>query len=63
MGNHLPTGVVLEDEELTKRNGKGVRLREIEKALERFDTSLEWLVERISPRDEEIEEIKKNDIG
>ena len=29
-------------EELTKRNGKGVWLREIEKALKRFDGSLEW---------------------
>ena len=28
-------------EELTKRNGKGVRMREIEKVLKRFDASLE----------------------
>ena len=42
-------------EELTKRNGKGVWLREIEKALKRFDASLEWLSERIALRDEEIE--------
>ena len=34
-------------EELTKRNGNGVWLREIEKALKRFDASLEWLFERI----------------
>ena len=29
-------------EELTKRNGKGVWTREIEKVLKRFDASLEW---------------------
>ena len=33
-------------------------MREIEKALKRFYASLEWLEERISPRDEEIDEIK-----
>ena len=30
-------------EELTKRNGKGVWLREVEEVLKRFDASLEWL--------------------
>ena len=30
-------------EELTKRNGKGVWMREIEKVLKRIDASLEWL--------------------
>ena len=34
-------------EELTKRNGKGMWLREIEKMLKRFDASLEWLMELI----------------
>ena len=48
-------------EELTKRNGKGVWTREIEKALKRFDASLEWLMERIEMRDEEIKMIKEND--
>ena len=48
-------------EELTKRNGKGVWFREIEKALRRFDASLEWLLERIQMRDDEIETIKQND--
>ena len=42
-------------EELTKRNGKGVWMREIEKVLKRFDGSLEWLTERIWMREEEIE--------
>ena len=46
-------------EELTKRNGKGNRLREIEKALRRFDASLEWLLERIQ-RENECETIKQN---
>ena len=47
-----------------KRNGKGVWIREIEKALKRFDASLEWLEERISLRDEEIEVMQmKNDLG
>ena len=41
-------------EEITKRNGKGAWLREIEKALKRFDASLEWLLERIRMREEEI---------
>ena len=41
-------------EELTRQNGKGLWLREIEKVLKRFDASLEWLMERIALRDEEI---------
>ena len=45
-------------EELTKRNGKGVWMREIEKALKRFDASLEWPTERIWMREEEIEKIR-----
>ena len=44
-------------EELTKRNGQGVWLREIEKVLKRFDASLEWLLERNALRDEEIERV------
>ena len=31
-------------EELTKKNGKGIWMREIEKILKRFDASLEWFV-------------------
>ena len=48
-------------EELTKRNGKGVWIREIEKVLKRFDASLEWLMERIDTRDQEINATKQND--
>ena len=48
-------------EELTRRNGKGVWMREIEKVLRRFDASLEWLSERIAQRDEEIERIRKDE--
>ena len=48
-------------EELTKRNGKGVWLREIEKVLERFDASLEWLLERIETREEEMDEVRRDD--
>ena len=44
-------------EELTKRNGKGVWLREIENVLKRFDASLEWLMERIAMREEEMDMI------
>ena len=47
-------------EDLTRRNGKGVWLREIEKVLKRFDASLEWLMERIALQDEEIEQVKGN---
>ena len=47
-------------EELTKRNGKGVWMREIEKALKRFDASLEWFVDRIDSRDKEINSIRQN---
>ena len=39
-------------DELSKRNGKRVWMREIEKALKRFGASLEWLEERISLREE-----------
>ena len=45
-------------EELTKRNGKGVWMREIEKVLKRFDASIEWLTERIGIREDEIEKIR-----
>ena len=45
-------------EELTKRNGKGVWMREIEKVLKRFDASLEWFIERIWMREEEIENVR-----
>ena len=48
-------------EELTKRNGKGVWAREIEKVLKRFDASLEWLMERVSLREEEIDKIRGNE--
>ena len=48
-------------EELTKRNGKGVWMREIEKTLKRFGASLEWLMERIDLREEEIDTIRRND--
>ena len=48
-------------EELTKRNGKGMWLREIEKALKRFDASLEWLTERITMREEEMEKANNDE--
>ena len=47
-------------EELTKKNGKGVWMREIEKVLKRFDAPLEWFMERIETREEEMEVIRKN---
>ena len=46
---------------MTKRNGKGAWMREIEKVLKRFDASLEWLMERIAVRDEEIDGIRQNE--
>ena len=47
-------------EELTKKNGKGVWLREIEKVLKRFDASIEWLMERIMIREGEMNTIRVN---
>ena len=47
-------------EDATKRNGKGVWLREIGKVLKRFDASLEWLMERIAILEEEMDKIKQN---
>ena len=44
-------------EELTKRNVKGVWLREIDKVLKRFDTSVEWLVERLSYEKKRIQSV------
>ena len=41
-------------EELTKRNIKRIWLREIEKTLKRFGAFLEWLLERITMREEEM---------
>ena len=58
VGNHLPPGVVLKNGGVTKRHGKGIWLREIEKVLRRFNASLEWLMERISLRDEEMDRIR-----
>ena len=45
---------------MTKERGKGIWHREIEKALKRFDASLEWLMERIVLR-EEMEKIRHDD--
>ena len=47
-------------EELTKRNGKGIWLREIEKSLKRFGASLEWFLERVEIRDEEVQTIRQS---
>ena len=47
-------------EEMTKMNGKGVWLLEIEKVLKRFDASLEWFIERVKIREEEIEKIRRD---
>ena len=50
-------------EELTKRNGNAIWIREVEKTLKclkRFDTSLEWLMERIGMRDVEMDTIRGN---
>ena len=47
-------------EELTKRNGKGMWLREVEKVLKRFGASLEWLTERMGQRDGEMDSIRQN---
>ena len=47
-------------EELTKRNGNGVWSRENKKVLKRFYASLEWLMERIKIRGEEIGTIGRN---
>ena len=46
---------------VTKRNGKGVWLRENQKILKRFDASLEWVSERIAIREEEIEKTRKDE--
>ena len=48
-------------EEITKRNGKGVWMRAIEKVLKRFDASIEWLTGRIGMREEEIEKIRRTE--
>ena len=49
-------------EETTKRNGKGVWMREIEKVLKRFDAPLEWLMERIGQCEEEMDKIRREEI-
>ena len=48
-------------EGLTKRNGKGIWMREIEKFLKRFGASLGWLLERIRMREEEIKRMTLDD--
>ena len=45
---------------MTKRNGKGIWLRETEKVLKRFDASLEWLLERVQIREDEMDTIRGN---
>ena len=47
-------------EELTKRNGKGIWMREIEKVLKRFDTSLVWLTGRMILREEEMDVVRQD---
>ena len=48
-------------EEMTKKNGKGIWTREIEKVLRRFDASLEWLMDGIDWREKEIDKIRRDD--
>ena len=43
---------------MIERNGKGIWSREIEKALPRFDASLEWFMERVQMREEQLEKFK-----
>ena len=45
-------------EELTKRNDKGVWMREIEKALRIFGASILWPTERMGLRDDEMDKIR-----
>ena len=47
-------------EEMTKRNGKGIWFREIEKILKRFGASLEWFLERVEIRDGEMQTIRQS---
>ena len=47
-------------EELTRMNGKGVCILEIENDLRRYGASLEWLMKRIGLREQEMEEIRTN---
>ena len=47
-------------EEITKRNGKGVWVSEIEKTLKRFDSSLEWLIGVIGQKEQEMDKIRSN---
>ena len=60
MGTIFPQEWFWRMEELTKKNGKGIWMREIEKVLKLFDASLEWLMERIDIRDEEMDTINEN---
>ena len=48
-------------EEMTKKNGKGIWTREIEKVLRRFETPLEWLTERNDWREKEMDRIRMDD--
>ena len=48
-------------EELRKKNGKGIWIKEIEKGLKRFDASLQWLIERIELREREMDNLRRND--
>ena len=62
MGNHLPKRVVLEDGGTHEAERKCVWLREIENGLKRFGASIEWLIERISLRDEEIAVLRNGEM-
>ena len=48
-------------EELIKRNGKGIWMREIEKVLKRFNSSLEWLMGRMTASNHKREKLKRSD--
>ena len=61
MGNLFRSEWFWRMEEMTKRNGKGVWFREIEKVLKRFNASLEWLVGRIQIREVELEKVRHDD--
>ena len=48
-------------EEVTKKNRKRRLVERYGKVLKRFDASLEWLMERICPREEEKEKTRHDD--
>ena len=61
MGKHLPSGVVLEDGRNDQDESKEDLDSRDSESIEKIRCIIEWLMERIAVRDEEMENVELNE--